>query len=93
MSTVMTLEVPDHVYEPLMKAAHRAGQSLEEWILARLRVYASQTGLSEQESATAMARLLEHAGSVDLGHPTGIDNEQIDADLARESSGPHEESL
>ena len=30
-------------------------------------------------------------GSVDLGYPTGTDNESIDADLAREYASTHEE--
>ena len=35
--------------------------------------------------------LRELFGSVDLGHPTGADNERIDADLAREYASTHEE--
>jgi hypothetical protein len=34
----------------------------------------------------------QFAGTVSLGYPTGIDNEQIDADLAREYLDPHEPS-
>ncbi len=30
-------------------------------------------------------------GSVSLGHPTGADNESIDADLAREYANRHED--
>lgn len=30
-------------------------------------------------------------GSVDLGYPTGLDNESIDADLAREYMNTHED--
>jgi len=36
--------------------------------------------------------LRELFGSVDLGYPTGSDNETIDADLAREYSSANEES-
>ena len=92
MSTVVTLELPDNVYEPLVKVAEKAELPLEEWILARLRVYVPQVALSEQERAEAMARLMRHAGAVNLGHPTGVDNESIDADLAREYSNAHEEA-
>jgi hypothetical protein len=46
--------------------------------------------LSEQECAEAMARLMWHAGAVNLGHPTGVDNESIDADLAQEYGSRHE---
>jgi predicted DNA-binding antitoxin AbrB/MazE fold protein len=31
-----------------------------------------------------LARIMAHAGAVDLGRPTGADNDRIDADLARE---------
>ncbi len=36
--------------------------------------------------------LRELFGSVDLGYPTGADNESIDADLAREYADTHEET-
>jgi len=86
------LELPDNVYEPLVKVAEKAELSLEEWILARLRAYVPPVVLSEQERAEAMARLMQHAGAVNLGRPTGADNESIDADLAREYSNAHEEA-
>jgi hypothetical protein len=91
MTTVVTLELPDNIYEPLLKVAEKAELPLEEWILARLQIYVPSVALSEQERAKAMARLMRHAGAVNLGHPTGVDNESIDADLAREYSSAHEE--
>lgn len=36
-------------------------------------------------------KLRELFGSVDLGYPTGADNERIDGDLAGEYSSTHEE--
>ena len=90
MSTVVTLELPDNVYEPLVKVAEKTGKPLEEWILAQLRARVPRVVLSEQERAEAMARLMEHAGAVNLGHPTGADNESIDVDLAQEYSSMHE---
>ncbi len=38
-----------------------------------------------------LARIMTHAGAVDLGRPTGADNESIDADLAREYGSSHED--
>jgi hypothetical protein len=38
-----------------------------------------------------MVSLRELFGSVDLGYPTGADNERIDADLARDHASSHEE--
>jgi hypothetical protein len=40
-------------------------------------------GLSAEAEAEAQQRLLRYAGAIRLGHATGIENEAIDADLAR----------
>ncbi len=90
MSTVVTLELPDNVYQPLVKVAEKTGKPLEEWILAQLRAHMPRVVLSERERAEAMARLMGHAGAVNLGHPTGADNESIDVDLAQEYGRMHE---
>jgi len=90
MDTVVTLELPDSVYQPLVKAAGRTGKSLEEWIVAQLRAHMPRVVLSERERAEDMARLMEHAGAVNLGHPTGADNESIDVDLAQGYGSTHE---
>ena len=44
----------------------------------------SRPSLSEEQRQTALANLLLHAGAVSSGNPRAADNEQIDADLARE---------
>lgn len=91
MSTVVTLELPDNVYQPLVRVAEKTGKPLEEWILAQLQTHIPRVMLSEWEAAEAMARLMGHAGAVNLGHPTGADNESIDVDLAQEYGSRHEE--
>jgi hypothetical protein len=83
----LTLELPDEVFKPLAQAAQHAGLSLEQWATAQLRSCAT----SSTKQAEDLARLLVHAGEVDLGKPTGADNESIDADLAREYGSSHEE--
>ncbi len=40
--------------------------------------------LSDEERLQALENLLKHAGAVQSDNPNGGDNEQIDADLARE---------
>ncbi len=40
--------------------------------------------LSEEQRQVALAGLMQHAGAVSSGNPRAGDNEQIDADLARE---------
>jgi len=87
MTHQLTLEIPDDVFQPLAQAARQAGQSLEQWATAQLRSCAA----SSNKQATDLARLLAHAGAVDLGKPTGANNESIDADLAREYGSCHED--
>lgn len=47
--------------------------------------------LSEEEDRIAEERFARWIGAASLGHPTGADNESIDADLAREYAATHEE--
>jgi hypothetical protein len=86
MTHPLTLELGDDLYQPLAQAAQQAGQTLEEWATAQLRLCAT----SSARQAADLARLLAHAGAADLGRPTGADNASIDADLAREYGSPHE---
>jgi hypothetical protein len=83
----LTLELPDEVFQPLARAAAQAGQSVEQWATAQLQTCAA----SADRRAADLARLLQHAGAVDLGQPTGANNERIDADLAREYGSSHED--
>jgi hypothetical protein len=87
MSHQLTLELPDEVFQPLAQAAQHAGLSLEQWATAQLRSCVA----SSTKKTGDLARLLAHAGAVDLGKPTGADNENIDSDLAREYGSSHQE--
>jgi hypothetical protein len=87
MTHQLTLELGDELYQPLSQAARQAGQSLEQWATAQLRSCAA----SSARQAADLARLMGHAGAADLGRPTGADNENIDADLAREYGSGHED--
>jgi len=84
MGRQLTLELPDELYEPLAKSAEAVGQTLDEWILTRLRPMAQQPVLSEKEKEAAMAELMAFAGCVKSGDSNTADNERIDANLARE---------
>jgi len=56
----------------------------------RVTIESALTGPASSSQRTAdLARILAHAGAVDLGKPTGADNESIDADLAREYGSSH----
>jgi predicted transcriptional regulator len=93
MSKTVTFEIQDEIYEALQKMAVKYGRTTEEMVLEWLAKHARKprTQLSEQEREAARARLRRHAGAASLGHPTGADNESIDADLAREYGSTHEE--
>lgn len=55
-----------------------------------VRLSTTSAALSEQEQKAARERLQQHFGAVNLGYPTGTDNESIDTDLAREYDSTHE---
>ncbi len=84
-----TLELPESVYDGLLEAARHGGVTPADWIAERLPAE-SEVRLLGRDDEPALDRLLRHAGSIDLGSPTGTANEQIDADLAREYDDDHE---
>ena len=58
----------------------------------RVRVTIETRGAPQRSGTDSQGSLRELFGSVDLGYPTGADNESIDADLAREYASTHEEA-
>jgi len=89
---VIQYEIPDEIYAALEAKAARQGTSVETEVLHYLagRASARQDNRSDEEKQAARERFRRHFGSVNLGHPLGIDNEAIDADLAREYGSSHE---
>ncbi len=79
------LELPDRVYSALLKAAKANGQTPVTWIEEKLPK--GPAALTPEEREAALARLWRHSVSVDSA--VGIDNEQIDADLAAEYGSDH----
>jgi hypothetical protein len=79
-----TLKLRDAVYEALQEAARRNGLAPEEWIAAQLLPPNPETHTrpTAKALARANARLRKHI--VASGQRGSCDNEQIDADLARE---------
>jgi hypothetical protein len=83
MSQIVTLEIRDDLYAVLSNQAEIAGIPLSEWITVTLE---QQNDLLERtknkvEKEAARQRFRHHAGSIDLGYPTGADNQSIDTDL------------
>lgn len=87
----ISVQIPDSVLEQLVEAAKADGITPAEWIQARLPKNSGQHRVpTPEEIAEADARL--ERCIVNLGYATGTDNEQIDADLAREYLDTHEDS-
>lgn len=81
MSRTVRLELPDDVYSAVERTAQVTGKTPAEWITTAIC-----QGLPVRDD-----RLRRHFGAVNLGAPTGVDNDGIDADLAREYGSPPEE--
>lgn len=77
MGHTLTLNVPEEVFPALSQVAESSGQTPAEWVLAAVR-----DRLTVRDD-----RLRRHFGAVDLGRPTGAENSEIDADLARQYAG------
>lgn len=98
MSQTLNLELSDEVYTTIRRYAEVVGTSPARWIASTLeRQYGTiRTGhgtraqYTETEQQAARERFEYHFGEVDLGYATGVDNEQIDADLVREYAATHE---
>jgi len=80
----LTVTVPEEVYQPLVEEALKQGRTSEEEASLRL-----QRSVPRRNGEPRPGALRELFGSVDLGHPIEIDNESIDADLAREYADTH----
>ncbi len=93
MSQTLEIEVSDEVYAAIQRQAEAVGISAIHLIAASLEQQfgAVTPGRSEADKQAARRRFESHLGEVDLGYPTGMDNEGIDADLGREYADTHEE--
>lgn len=86
MSQQLTLELNDEVYANLQRKANAVGLSITEWIVATLSKQSnsvSEVLRSAEQQEQARQKFRSHARVIRLGYPTGVDNESIDADLAR----------
>ncbi|TVQ20020.1 MAG: hypothetical protein EA367_09765 [Leptolyngbya sp. DLM2.Bin15] len=93
MSQQLTLEISDEVYADLQQKANAVGLSIAEWIVAAVSYQSSGVSKvlhSVEQQEEARQRFRNHAGVISLGYATGIDNESIDADLARAYASEYE---
>jgi hypothetical protein len=91
--SIVSIQLSDEQFRELQEFAQREHRTPEEvgaeCIMAGLQVREStkhRNGIPSS-SKNDLQNILRHAGTVQTGYPTGLDNELIDADLAREYSG------
>ncbi len=99
MSRVLTVEMSESAYAALESRARVAAQSPAElaataleqlsWVLPTASM-STMRHATEAEKQAARRRFERHFGAVNLGYATGVDNETIDADLARAYANEHE---
>ena len=77
---------PEDVYRPLVEEALKQGRTPEEEASLRL-----QRSIPRRNGERRPGALEELFGSVDLGYPVGIANEEIDRDIARAIADNHDD--
>jgi len=100
MSQTLILELSDAVYTIIQRQAEAAGTTPAHWLAKTLERQYSLPGTGQSagaqhtaaEQQAARERFERHFGAVDRADAIGADNEQIDADLAREYTDAHETS-
>ncbi|NET35226.1 MAG: hypothetical protein F6K19_24895 [Cyanothece sp. SIO1E1] len=94
MSQTLTLELNDQIFTAIQRQAEMIGippEHLAANLLEQQFAPVFKLLLTEVEKETARAKFEHHFGSINLGYATNVDNESIDADLAREYASTHEE--
>ena len=98
MSRILILELSDEVYTTIQHEAANTRTSPAHWLATALeQQYGSRQtwpdarrSLSAVDQHAARVRFEQHLGEVDIPDAMGADNDQIDADLAREYGATHE---
>lgn len=98
MGRDLTIELSQAAYTTLERQARAAAQSPAEFAAEALeqrfgdpdRTRGHETPASEVETQAVRLRFERHLGAVNLGYATGVDNEAIDAELARAYADEHE---
>ena len=93
MSQIVVLALDEPIYTVIQQRAAVAGTSLSAWIIQNLTQEVTRLPeLTPADREVARRRFAQHFGEIDLGHPTGVDNDAIDADLLHAYGDAHEES-
>ena len=88
MSQILNLTLSDSTFAAIKQQAAAVGTSPADLVRDLLEKQYHLTSLKEN----AKLRFEKHFGEVDLGYPSGADNESIDRDLADDYADTHETS-
>lgn len=94
MSQTLTLQISEQVFAAIQRQAAALGiapESLVATLVEQQFIQKSQRSADAVEKEVARARFERHFGTLELNDDTDVDNTRIDADLAREYAGNHEE--
>ena len=93
MGQSLSLQLSDEAFAALRLLAESTGTSPAQVAAATLegRFGAGRPSLSEAEATAAAARFERHFGELGPGDASELDNDGIDADLAREYADSHED--
>lgn len=93
MGQTIKVKLTGAAYAALQRQAQAAGATPSDeaacWLEAH---FGAVSPHGETQQRAARERFERHFGEIDLGHPTGTDNQSIDADLAREYLSSHQET-
>lgn len=94
MSQILTLELSDRVFAAIQKQAQNIGippESLAANLLEQKFSQIVNLLLTEKETEDGQAKFERHFGTLNLSYITNLDNESMDADLAKEYFSTHKE--
>ncbi|MBR8828467.1 MAG: hypothetical protein DSM107014_11310 [Gomphosphaeria aponina SAG 52.96 = DSM 107014] len=95
MSQIINLKLNNKIFTAIQQQAEAMGTSPEILAASILEKQFEQVfseTLDEGEREVARTKFEEHFGEINLSHTIDVNNESIDADLAREYVNNHEEA-
>lgn len=93
MSQILTLEISEHTFSAIQQQAVALGIEPEHLAVTLIEQQFSQVfklPVDASEAEAARLRFEHHFGTLRIEDAIAIDNESIDADLAREYASNHE---
>ncbi len=83
MNHIIQLEIPDLLFQAMERRATALGSDPATIAMTTLQQH-FHSDREHSENAGGADSFEALFGAIDLGYPTGLNNEKIDADLARE---------